>query len=48
LVTSSSITGASLGSRLAIRSTSESRPKPVSTTCAPSSCAIFATEKAID
>src|SRR6266705_3784080 len=47
-VTSSSMTGASAGSRLAIRSTRESRPNPVSTTVAPCSWAIFAVEKAID
>jgi len=48
LVTSSSITGASLGSRLANRSTKDTRPKPVRMTSAPSSWAIFAAEKAID
>src|SRR2546421_716041 len=48
LVTSSSISGASLGSRLAIRSTSDSRPYPVSTTVAPASWASFATANAID
>ena len=47
-VTSSSITGAGSGSRLAIRSTSDIRPKPVSTTVAPFSWASFATEKAIE
>ena len=46
---SSSTTGTpSPGSRLAIRSTSESRPKPVSTTVAPCSIAIRAVWKAID
>ena len=40
--TSSSTTGAGCGSRCAIRSTSRIRPNPVSTTCAPCSCAIFA------
>ena len=44
--TSSSTTGAPSGSRCAIRSTSRIRPNPVSTTCAPCSCAIFAAWKA--
>src|SRR3954454_3055267 len=47
-VTSSSITGAFPGSRLAIRSTRDIRPKPVSTTSAPFSWATLATEKAIE
>src|SRR4051794_12447811 len=46
LVTSSSITGAASGSRFAMRSTSDMRPKPVSTTFAPSCCAILAAWKA--
>ena len=48
LVTSSSSTGAGLGSRLAIRSTSLIRPNPVTTTSAPCSWATFATWKAIE
>src|SRR3954451_15718521 len=42
------MTGGGEGSRLAIRSTSDNRPKPVSTTVAPFSWASFATENAID
>ncbi len=48
LVTSSSITGAGCGSRLAIRSTSVGRGNAVSTTVAPCSCATRATWKAIE
>src|SRR5215471_1864766 len=47
-VTSSSRTGGGSGSRRAIRSTRVSRPNPVSTTVAPSCCAMRATWKAID
>jgi hypothetical protein len=48
LVTSSSSTGGGEGSRLAMRSTRLSRPKPVSTTVAPSACATRATWNAIE
>src|SRR5690606_31506677 len=46
--TSSSSTGAGSGSRLAMRSTNDIRPKPVSTTCAPCSWAILAAWNAIE
>ncbi len=48
LATSSSMTGGGSGSRLAIRSTRLIRPKPVSTTVAPSSWATLATWNAIE
>ena len=48
LVTSNSTTGAGCGSFAATRCTSDSRPKPVSTTVAPSSWATFATDHAIE
>ena len=47
-VTSSSTTGAACGSRLAIRSTRDIRPYPVSTTVAPCSWASRAVWNAID
>ena len=48
MVTSSSSTGGGEGSRLTIRSTRLIRPKPVTTTVAPSACATRATWNAIE